>query len=200
MRALTHQALDLNQPFHTVELAEAALARARGNVDRGTEALLLVTAARAYGASDRGRDAARALLAAEDALLAGDGIVPGYAAASGPVASTVASHTGRTLTAMGDHQAAERHYRTAMVGRVPQTYQRVRGLTIANLAKAVASQRRHEEAVILWNQCLDTMDGVASDRNRRELKTVRSAMAVYTARGIPGAAELAQRVSELALH
>lgn len=30
----------------------------------------------------------------------------------------------------------------------------------------------------LWDQCLDLMDGVASDRNMRELKTLRSTMAV----------------------
>ncbi|MFI9156550.1 tetratricopeptide repeat protein [Kitasatospora aureofaciens] len=197
MRALTHQALDLSQTTHCVELAEAALSRARGKVDRKTEALLLVTAARAYGASGQSKNAAGALLAAEDAMLAGDDGVPSYAAASGPVAATVASHTGKTLTEMKDHRAAERHYRAALEGRVPKTYQRVRGLTLANLAKSVAAQHRHEEAVILWDQCLDLMDGVSSDRNRKELKTVRSTMAVYNRRGIPGASELAQRAGEL---
>ncbi|MFJ2609582.1 tetratricopeptide repeat protein [Streptomyces sp. NPDC087425] len=198
MRALTHQALDLNQTAHCVELAEAALSRSRGKIDRKTESLLLVTAARAYGASGQSKNAAGALLAAEDAMLAGDDGVPSYAAASGPVAATVASHTGKTLTEMKDHRAAEQHYRKALEGRVPATYQRVRGLTIANLAKSVAAQHRHEEAVILWNQCLDLMDGVASDRNRKELKTVRSTMAVYSRRGIPGAPELARRAAELA--
>ncbi|MFD9686916.1 tetratricopeptide repeat protein [Kitasatospora sp. NPDC001309] len=198
MRALTHQALDLNQTTHCVELAEAALSRAQGKVDRKTEALLLVTSARAYGASGQSKNAAGALLAAEDAMLAADDGVPSYAAASGPVAATVASHTGKTLTEMKDHRAAERHYRRALEDRVPATYQRVRGLTIANLAKSVAAQHRHEEAVVLWNQCLDLMDGVASDRNQKELKTVRSTMAVYSRRGIPGAPELAQRAAELA--
>ncbi|MFI8461309.1 tetratricopeptide repeat protein [Kitasatospora sp. NPDC085464] len=198
MRALTHQALDLNQTAHCVELAEAALSRARGRVDRKTEALLLVTAARAYGASGQSKNAVGALLAAEDAVLAGDGDVPSYAGASGPVAATVASHIGKTLTGMKDHRAAERHYRAALEGRVPSMYHRVRGLTLANVAKSVAAQRRHEEAVILWNECLDLMDGVASDRNKKELQTVRSTMAVYSARGIPGAPELAQRVAEFA--
>ncbi len=198
MRALTHQALDLNQTTHCVELAEAALLRAQGRVDRKTEALLLVTAARAYGASGQSKNAAGALLAAEDAMLADDDGVPSYAGASGPVAATVASHTGKTLTGMEDHRAAERHYRAALQDRVPSMYQRVRGLTLANLAKSVASQHRHEEAMILWSECLDLMDGVASDRNKRELKTVRSTMAVYSTRGIPGAPELAQRVTELA--
>jgi hypothetical protein len=128
-----------------------------------------------------------------------DGVeVPSYAAASGPVTATIASHTGKTLTEMKDQKAAERHYRRALEDRVPSTYQRVRGLTLANLAKSVAAQHRHEEAVTLWQQCLDLMDGVVSDRNRKELKTVTSTMAVYTRRGIPGASELAQRAAEVA--
>ncbi|MFJ3793619.1 tetratricopeptide repeat protein [Kitasatospora sp. NPDC090091] len=198
MRALVHQALDLNQPMNTVQLAEAALARSHGNVDHGTQALLLVTAARAYGASGEGQKAARALLAAEGAVLASRDVVPTYAAASGPVEATVASHMGRTLTAVKDYAAAERHYRAALEGRESGAYQRVRGLTLANIATSVAAQSRHEEAVILWGQCLDLMDGVASNRNRKELKTVRSAMTVYTGRGIPGAAALAKRAAKLA--
>ncbi|MFF2042799.1 hypothetical protein ACFVVX_20445 [Kitasatospora sp. NPDC058170] len=71
-------------------------------------------------------------------------------------------------------------------------------MTIANLAKSVASQHRHEEAVALWNQFLDTTDGVASQRNSREVITLNSAMAVYSRRGIPGAADLAQRATEAA--
>ncbi|MER8103006.1 tetratricopeptide repeat protein [Kitasatospora sp. NPDC094016] len=197
MRALTHQALDLNQTTHCVELAEAALSRAHGKVDRKTESLLLVTAARAYGASGQSKNAAGALLAAENAMLAGDDDVPSYASASGPVAATVASHTGKTLTEMKEHRAAEQHYRAALRDRAPSTYQRVRGLTLANLAKSVAAQHRQEEAVILWNECLDLMDGVASDRNKKELKMVRATIAVYRTRGIPGAPELARRVSEL---
>lgn len=44
---------------------------------------------------------------------------------------------------------------------------------------------------------MDLMDGVVSDRNRKELMTVRSTMAVYSKRGIPGAPELAQRAAAL---
>ncbi|MFJ1936884.1 tetratricopeptide repeat protein [Kitasatospora sp. NPDC088160] len=199
LRALTHQALDLGQPLHTVQLAEAGLARARGHVDRKTEALLLVTAARAYGASGQGRDAGRALLAAEDAMLAGAGSdMPGYATASGPVAATVASHMGRTLTEMGDHPAAERHYRSAMTGRLREIHQRTRALTIANIAKSVGAQRRHEEAVALWGQFLDLAGEVSSDRSKKELAILRSTMTAYAKRNITGAAALGERAALVA--
>ncbi|AQT75022.1 tetratricopeptide repeat protein [Streptomyces sp. fd1-xmd] len=197
MRALTHQALDLGHPASCPELAEAALGRAAGKVDRQTEALLLVTAARAYGARGQGAKAARALLAAEDAVTDTRDPVPSYAAASGPVAATVASHTGRTLTAMKDHPAAERHYRRALAGRTPGTYQLKHGLTMATLGTSVAAQHRHEEAVGLWARSLDFMGGVVSDRNRQAVKTIKSAAAGYRKRGVAGAANLDQRAAEL---
>ncbi|MEV7616154.1 tetratricopeptide repeat protein [Streptomyces sp. NPDC089799] len=197
MRALTHQALDLGHPRSCPELAEAALHRAVGKVDRQTEALLLVTCARAYGAGGQSARAARALLAAEDAMTDTREPVPAYAAASGPVAATVASHMGKTLTAMKDHQAAERHFRRALAGRTPGTYQLKHGLTMATLGTAVAAQHRHEEAVGLWARSLDFMGGVVSDRNRQAVKTIKSAAAGYRKRGVTGAAALNQRATAL---
>ncbi|MFD7546765.1 tetratricopeptide repeat protein [Streptomyces sp. NPDC059578] len=197
MRALTHQALDLHHLDFCVELSEEALRRASGKVDRQTEALLLVTCSRAYGTIGEGRKAARTLMAAEDALTDTGDPVPSYAAASGPVASTVASHTGKTLTAMKDYVAAERQYRRALAGRTPDTYQRVHGLTMVNLGKSVAAQHRYEEAVSLWNRSLGFMDGVISDRNRQQIKSIRTVAVAYRKRGVSGAAALDQRASEL---
>ncbi|MFD7641620.1 tetratricopeptide repeat protein [Kitasatospora sp. NPDC059795] len=197
MRALAHQALDLGHSAGTTALAEAALDRTRGRIDHSTKALLLITAARAHGASGNRSTAAKLILAAENAMLAATEPAPAYAAASGPVAATVASHTGKTLTAMKDHTAAERHYRTALQHRVPGTYHRVRALTLANLAKTVAAQHRHEEAVALWGQSLDLMEGVASGRAYKELDAMRSALRLYTRRRIRGAVELDRRAAAL---
>ncbi|MFD6334847.1 tetratricopeptide repeat protein [Streptomyces niveus] len=197
MRALTHQALDLGHPASCIGLAEEALRRATGKVDRQTEALLLVTCARAYGAGGEAGRAASALLAAEDAMLAGDDPVPSYAAASGPVTATVASHTAKTLTEMKDHQAAEKHYRAALKERVPGTYRRAHGLTMINLGNAVASQHRYEEAVALWDRSLDIMDGVSSQRNQKEVQSIRSAAARYQRRRVPGADALSRRAVDL---
>lgn len=197
MRALTHQALDLGHPQSCIGLADEALRRASGRVDRQTEALLLVTCARAYGASGEREKAAAALLSAEDAMLAGDDAVASYAAASGPVRATVASHTGKTLTEMRDHQAAEKHYRMALKGRAPGTYQRTHGLTMVNLGRSIAAQHRYEEAVALWTRSLDFMDGVMSDRSRKELRSIQSTAAGYGKPKIPGADALNQRATDL---
>ncbi|MFG2710638.1 hypothetical protein ACGFX2_08730 [Streptomyces goshikiensis] len=80
---------------------------------------------------------------------------------------------------------------------MPGTYQRVHGLTMVNLGKSVAAQHRHEEAVALWARSLDFMDGVASDRNRKEIRSIQSTAAGYRRRRVPGADALNQRAAEL---
>ncbi|WP_406346281.1 tetratricopeptide repeat protein [Streptomyces sp. NBC_01547] len=197
MRAMTHQALDLGHLDPCVELAEQALRRESGKVDRQTEALLLITCARAYGSSGESKKAAQAVLAAEDALAdTRDPVLP-FAAASGPVAATIASHTGKTLTAMRNFPAAEQHYRTAMLARTPGTYQRGHALTMVLLGKSVAAQHRYEEAIGLWNRSLDYLGDVASGRGRKEITSIKSAIATCRRRGVPGAAQLDHRATEL---
>ncbi len=198
MRALVHQALDLGQPAGTVDLAEAALARTRGRVDKRTEALLLITAARAHGASGSPNAASALIDAARAAARTGTDALPPYAAAAGPTNAVIASHTGRTLTEMGHHAAAEQHYRAALTDRTDHAYRRTRALTLANIARAVAAQERHEEAVSLLARSLDLTDGIASHRARRELLAMRPNLALYARRGIRGAADLADRASRLA--
>ncbi|MGH3627015.1 MAG: hypothetical protein ACRDRL_06185, partial [Sciscionella sp.] len=73
MRALAHQALSLKRASHCVELAEHALRRGTGHVDGQTEALLHITQARALAAVGERPSAARALIAAQNALTRGDG-------------------------------------------------------------------------------------------------------------------------------
>ncbi|WP_438319818.1 tetratricopeptide repeat protein (plasmid) [Streptomyces sp. HUAS TT3] len=153
-----------------------------------------MTCARAYGAGGQGAKAARALLAAEDAVTDTRDPVPAYAAASGPVAATVASHMGKTLTAMKDHTAAERHYRRALTGRAPGTYRLKHGLTMANLGRSVAGQHRYEEAV---GPIVGFMARVVSDRNRQAVKEIQAAAGRYRKRGVAGAGSLKQRATEL---
>ncbi|MFJ2787433.1 MULTISPECIES: hypothetical protein [unclassified Streptomyces] len=62
---------------------------------------------------------------------------------------------------------------------------------------SVAAQHRHEEAVALWSRSLDFMDGVTSDRNRKEIRSIRSATAGYRRRRIPGAGALHRRAADL---
>ncbi|MBT2393697.1 tetratricopeptide repeat protein [Streptomyces sp. ISL-1] len=196
MRALAHQALSLKQPHHCVDLAEAALAGGLGHIDGQTEALLHITHARAYAATGEKPAAARALLAAEDALLRDDGPQPSYSRVSGPAAGTVASHTARTLTDLADHIGTEQQHRDALVRWDPVKYKRVHALTYADLGDSLAAQARADEAVAAWSQALTLMEGMTSDRTRKAITSLRSTLAIYQRRKVPGAAELARRARE----
>ncbi|MFG3121418.1 tetratricopeptide repeat protein [Streptomyces sp. NPDC048201] len=196
MRALAHQALSLKQPHHCVDLVEGALRAGLGHVDGQTEALLHITHARAYAATDENSSAARALLAAEDALLRDDGPQPSYSRVSGPAAGTVASHTARTLTDLADHIGTEQQHRDALTRWDPEKYKRVHALTHADLGDSLAAQARADEAVAAWTQALVLMEGMTSDRTRKAITSIRSTLAVYQRRRVPGAADLARRARE----
>ncbi len=196
MRALAHQALSLKQPHHCVDLVEGALRTGLGHVDGQTEALLHITHARAYAATDEHPSAARALLAAEDALLRDDGPQPSYSRVSGPAAGTVASHTARTLTDLADHIGTEQQHRDALTRWDPEKYKRVHALTHADLGDSLAAQARADEAVAAWTQALVLMEGMTSDRTRKAITSIRSTLAVYQRRKVPGAADLARRARE----
>lgn len=196
MRALAHQALSLKQPHHCVDLVEGALTRGLGHVDGQTEALLHITHARAYAAVGAKLSAARALLAAEDALLRDDSPQPSYSRVSGPAAGTVASHTARTLTDLADHVGTEQQHRDALVRWDPEKYKRVHALTYADLGDSLAAQARADEAVAAWSQALNLMEGMTSDRTRKAITSLRSTFSVYQRRKVPGATELARRARE----
>ncbi|MYY82725.1 MULTISPECIES: tetratricopeptide repeat protein [unclassified Streptomyces] len=196
MRALAHQALSLKQPHHCVDLVEGALTRGLGHVDGQTEALLHITHARAYAAVGAKPAAARALLAAEDALLRDDGPQPSYSRVSGPASGTVASHTARTLTDLADHVGTEQQHRDALVRWDPEKYKRVHALTHADLGDSLAAQARADEAVAAWSQALTLMEGMTSDRTRKAITSLRSTLSIYQRRKVPGAAELARRARE----
>ncbi|GAA2650009.1 tetratricopeptide repeat protein [Streptomyces lunalinharesii] len=196
MRTLAHQALSLKQPHHCVDLVEGALTRGLGHVDGQTEALLHITHARAFAAIDEKPAAARALLSAEDALLRDDGPQPSFSLVSGPAAGTVTSHTARTLTDLADQVGTEQQHRDALVRWDPAKFKRVHALTHADLGDSLAAQARADEAVAAWSQALTLMEGMTSDRTRKAITSLRSTLAVYQRRKVPGAADLARRARE----
>jgi tetratricopeptide (TPR) repeat protein len=197
LRILAHQALDLGRPHRCAALAERAWDLARGRVDPAAEALFAITAARAHAVGCDHRAAIRAVLYAEDAVTRGDDEqMPRWAVATGPAAATVASHTAKTFTALGDHRRAEAHYTAAAAGRDPATYRRVHALNLAQAAEAQAAQGHADAACATWGTAMTHMEGVTSDRHRQALATMRAHLRTFKRRGVPGAADLDQR-SEL---
>ncbi|GAA2129614.1 Tat pathway signal protein [Kitasatospora kazusensis] len=196
MRALAHQALSLKQPHHCVALIENALARCLGYIDGQTEALLHITHARAYAATGEKSAAAKALLAAEDALAGHHEPQPSFSLVSGPAAGTVASHTARTLTDLADHAGTEQQHRAALIRWDSEKYKRVHMLTYADLGDSLAAQARADEAVAAWSQAMNLMEGMSSDRTRKAISSIRPSLAIYRRRGVPGATELERRARE----
>ncbi len=194
MRYLAHQALDLQQPRHCVALMEVALQRVLGRADGVTEALFHTTHARACAAVGQRTVAARALLSAEDALTRADETRPFYSAISGP--ENVANGAAKTLTVLADHAGAERQHRAALTQGDPERNRRTHSLTCANLGNSLAAQSRLEEAIGAWSQAVDLTEGVASDRTRTALVSIRSTLATWRRRGVPGAADLDRRLYE----
>ncbi|GAA0276848.1 hypothetical protein GCM10010302_13150 [Streptomyces polychromogenes] len=80
---------------------------------------------------------------------------------------------------------------------------RVRSLRASHLPAAVrrlgdslAAQARADEAVAAWTQALVLMGGMTSDRTRKAITSIRSTLAIYQRRLVPGAADLARRARE----
>ena len=193
-RALAHQALAAGHRRQARDLAEAALALAVGHADGATESLLHVTRARTLAALGDNAGAARALLAAEDALAREDGPQAGYSLLAGPAVGTFASHTARALTEAGDHAGAEARHRAAFGSWDQTAFPRVHLLTWTDLGDSLAAQAKADEAVAAWERALTMADGMASARSRMALSSVRGRLAAYRRRGVPGAAGLEQRM------
>lgn len=197
MRVIAQQALSMKQPRHCSDLVDAALRRGKGRLDGATEALLHITRARSHAAVGRKQEAAQALLSAEDSLSRASGEVqPSFSALAGPAAGTVDSHTARTLTEIGDHQATEARHRAALTSWDPIRYPRVHMLTYADLGDCLALQARADEAVASWNTALDLAEGMSSGRGAAAMTSILPTLATYRRRRVPGAATLERRIRE----
>ncbi len=197
-RILAHQALDLGRPEECVALATRAWDLVRGHVDPATEALFSITAARAFAAAGDRRRAARAVHRAEDSLTNGsDDDVPHWASMAGRATATVTSNAGKTFAALGDHAAAEARLGSAAAVRGSEGFRRAGALNLAQVASAQAAQGRADEACASWSTALTYMRGVASDRHRQAITNARHHLRTFSRRGVPGAAALDRRCTEL---
>ena len=193
LRILAHNGMDIRRPEHTLNLAEAALARVRGKVDPAAEALFVVTRARALANAGRGAEAVTQARAAQDLVLSGEQeMVPYWAALWGAAKATVSSNTAKTFLALGDHANAERHY-AASARRRPDGTQRITALTIAAQGREQALQGHLEQACDTWGRSLDLLGGVRSARAAGEVAGIRRRLASLERRGVRAAAELDER-------
>ncbi|MFJ3405439.1 hypothetical protein [Promicromonospora sp. NPDC090134] len=194
LRAMAHQALELDAPKRALDLAEASVERSRYRAACARERSLLgVVHARALAANDLPGAAGAALLRAEDDLARAtpDG-EPGrvffFSEAS------LAHETGRTLYASADLTGAEAALGHSVAVRARQPFARTHAVTLGYLAEIQASAGRLDQAYATWSDALTAMDGVRSGRARNTVHTMRLALAPARTTN-PVAAELDQRAA-----
>jgi len=193
LRVLAHNGMDIRRPEHTLDLAEAALARVRGKVNPAAEALFAVTRARALANAGRGPEAVAQARQAQDLVERGEQAeVPSWAALWGAARATVSSHTAKTFRALGDHANAERHYAES-ARRRPDGTQRITALTVAAEGREQALQGHVEQACATWGRSLDLLGGVRSARAAEEVAGMRRHLRVFEGRGVRVAADLDER-------
>ncbi|MFI0742779.1 Tat pathway signal protein [Streptomyces sp. NPDC021100] len=194
LRAMAHQAVDLQHTRAAVDLADASLQQGRYTQASAREkALLGVVHARGLAAAGRKKDALDALLRAEGDLTnarSGDdepGRVWFFAEAS------LAHETACTLRDLGDLAAAEREFQRSVRTRRQQTFARTHSVTLGYLGAVQARQGSLEAACSTWHQALDAMGGIHSGRARQTVVQMRRALSPFRGRGDSTAAALDAR-------
>jgi len=198
LRIMAHNGMDIRQPAHTLNLADAALDRVRGRVSPMTESLFAITRARALAVAGRGPEAATQIREAQDLVRRGEEEdTAHWAALWGSPAATVGSHTAKTFRVLGDHANAERHYGASIRARRGRPGQhRISALTLSSQAEEQAAQGHLEAACGTWGQALDLFSGVRSARAATAVKSMRSTLKVFEARGVRVARDLNERARD----
>ncbi|RCG26366.1 hypothetical protein DTL70_07210 [Streptomyces diacarni] len=194
MRTMSQQGMKLHRPEHCLALAETGWDRAKGWVDQQVEALFAVTHAHALAKTGQRQAALADVDRAQTALAAGTGDeVPFWALVWGPPAATVHSRTAKVFETLGDRSNAARQYATAAASRPDATYARIIALDLVAQAEQQAKQGSIEQACTTWGRAIDTMAGVQSIRTLKAVRSLRSDLRPYRARGVRVAGELDER-------
>lgn len=196
LRLMAHNGMDIRQPQHTLELADAAVSLAEERVSPGVMASFVICRARALAHAGRGREAAAEIRRAQDlALRHQEEPAPFWMVLNSHPTSQVNSHAAKSLRVLRDHANAERHY-----AKASQSYNsnssglnRIVALSLADQGKEQSAQGHLEQACGTWGRALDCFDGVFSDRAVKQVAGIRQQLAVFERRGVPAAAQLDER-------
>ncbi|MFE3015725.1 hypothetical protein [Streptomyces sp. NPDC059256] len=194
LRILAYHGMDNGRHEHVLGLADAALERAQGRVDRVTESLFVICRARALASVGQ---ASRSLAEADRArTLAGstgaEGMT-GWASMWGAASANVASQTAKILDSIGDFRGAERHHANARRRYSGTEHQRIAALSAAAEGHSQYQQGQVERACATWGQALDTMTGIRSTRTLKAVHAMRSAVNQVKDRAVRPALDLDER-------
>lgn len=175
LRIISLHAGDVGKPEHSVELAERAVARARGHVDVDAMVVFEVALARMYAEAGDHRAARDVLRRAEPWITPATATeLPRWLALFCPNKASVGRQTSKAFTALGDLTEAERYLHMSATAWNPETHTRVRALSEIETGLLRWKLGRHEDAAKLWRTALPTVAGVDSDRTRKAVAKVRA--------------------------
>ncbi|MET8825264.1 hypothetical protein ABZX40_35805 [Streptomyces sp. NPDC004610] len=177
IRALATHALDLGHQQAALALTEQAAATATRHASPLTQSYTQSQLALAHA---RAKDRPRALLALRNAELLHSHADqnPSDPFDSYPRAA-LHYQRARTLSALGDHPAADHAFHASLRVRAPQA-RLARALTLALLAESQLIQGHLEESVSTWRRFLIDYPGLRSARATTCLTTMRKALHPYS--------------------
>jgi tetratricopeptide (TPR) repeat protein len=170
-------------------LASAAVERVKGRVDRHTEAVFVLTLAKAQAMQDDHRNTMATIARAESLMAHAnpDDERPAWAGMHSANASQFHNHIAKVLADLGDYAGAEEHFEQTLRYHLdPTAKPRIYALTSAWLAEAQCQRGHVERACQTWSGALQRMKGIQSSRTTETVITMRRMLSSFHRRGMPG--------------
>ncbi|MFE2292294.1 hypothetical protein [Streptomyces sp. NPDC059452] len=197
LRIMAHNGLDLSQPDHTLDLADAALDIAKGHAGPGILSMLVICRARALAHTGRGTEAVAEVRRAQDLAIRGEvDEMPYWLTLSGKPRAAVDTHAAKIFRALRDHPNAEKQYAAAARSYGSANggaLSRITALSLAAQGREQAAQGHLEMACRTWERAVGGFEGVHSDRAVKQVAGIRRRLAVFEHRGVGAAAQLDER-------
>jgi tetratricopeptide (TPR) repeat protein len=198
MRILAHQAYDMGHHANCIDLASASVQIGASKVDPHTQALLVLTLAKAHAMNGDRRQALATISDAEAVMSrAGESRDrPAWAGMHGISPAQFNNHVAKILTDLGDHKGAEEHFsRSVRLYLDPVAQPRIFGLASTWLAESQCRQGHVEHACGTWADAFTRMNGIQSSRAQESVTTMKRMLSPYRKRRIPAVSNLLESVA-----
>ncbi|MFF4859980.1 Tat pathway signal protein [Streptomyces rubiginosohelvolus] len=196
LRAMAHQAVDLNHPGRALQLADASMATDRyGQASWREKALLGIVHARALAATGDRRGTLAAISRAERDLGRDTGNAPDRV--SFFAQASLSHETACALRDLGNLRDSEAHFKLSVATRRRQLYARTHSVTLGYLGSVQIRRGGLDEGCGTYNQALDAMEGISSGRSRDVIVQIQRDLSPVRRRGGRQVADLDQRAREM---
>ncbi|MFG3429464.1 Tat pathway signal protein [Streptomyces californicus] len=196
LRAMAHQAVDLNHPGKALDLADASMATDRyGQASWRERALLGIVHARALAATGDRRGTLAAISRAERDLARDTGDAPDRV--SFFARASLSHETACALRDLGNLRDAEHHFQESVATRRRQLYARTHSVTLGYLGSVQIRRGGLDEGCSTYSQALDAMNGISSGRAKDVIVQMQRDLSPVRRRGGRHVTELDRRAREM---